>query len=115
MLSMLKLLATTVLLNSVLLANENVKIEQFLAEKFQENPAIVSLNVKVLDRVKINSVAGWDAVIVTVDAVVEAKPKNQEVHQKMIWFTNGEVITQELTNINTGESLKDSVNPEFKN
>ena len=114
MLSMLKLLATALLLNSVLVANQNAKIEQFLAEKFQENPAIVSLNVKVLDRMKMNSVAGWDAVIVTVDAVVKAKPQNKEIHQKMIWFTNGEVITKELTNINTGESLKDSVNPNFK-
>jgi len=114
MLSMLKLLATTLLLSSVLVANQNAKIEQFLAEKFQENPAIVSLNVKVLDRMKMNSVAGWDAVIVTVDAVVKAKPQNKEIHQKMIWFTNGEVITKELTNINTGESLKDSVNPNFK-
>ena len=114
MLSMLKLLATTLLLSSVLVANQNEKIEQFLAEKFKENPAIISLNVKVLDRMRMSNVADWDAVVVTVDATVKAKPENKEVHQKMIWFTNGEVITKELTNINTGESLKDSVNPDFK-
>ncbi|MDB2562717.1 thioredoxin domain-containing protein [Sulfurimonas sp.] len=111
---MLKLLVTTLLLSSVVFANSNEKIERFLAEKFKENPAIASLKVQVVDRMKIRTVAGWDAVVVVVDATIQAKPKNKQVHQKMIWFTNGEVITKELTNINTGESLKDSVNPVFK-
>lgn len=115
MLSMLKLLATALLLSSVLGANENAKIEEFLAEKFKENPAIVSLNVKLVDRIKAPNLEGWDAIVVMVNATVKAKPKDKEIQQKMIWFTNGQVITKELTNIDSGESLKDLVNPPFKN
>jgi len=114
MLSMLKLLATTLLLSSVVNANENAKVEQFLATKFKENPAIVSLDVKVVDKVKLPSVAGWYALIVEVDAMLKAKPANRKIEQKMIWFTDGKVVTKELTSLETGASLKDSVNPSFK-
>ena len=114
MLSMLKLLTTTVLLSSVLGASSNEKVKSFLEEKFKENPAIVSLNVSVVDRTKVQGLPGWDAVIIAVDAIVKAKPTNKDVKQRMIWFTNGDVITKELTNMDSGESLKNMVNPTFK-
>ena len=114
MLSMLKLLATTTLLSSVLLANKNTKIESFLKEKFQENPAIVSLEVKVTERMKVPSLERWNAVVVKVDAVIKGMGGNKNVNQKMIWFTDGNVITKELTSLSSGESLKDEINPSFK-
>ena len=112
MLSMLKLLATTLLLSSVLFANE--KVEEFLEAKFKQNPAITSLKVNVIDSVRLNSMPDWNALIVQVNATLKAKPKDKNIEQKMIWFSNGSVITKELTDINTGESLKDSINPKFK-
>ena len=112
MLSMLKLLSTTLLLSSLLLANSNEKVENFLTGKFKQNPNINSLNVKIVDRIKLSNMHGWDAVVVMVEATL--KPKNQEVQQKMIWFTDGNVITKELTNLSTGVSLKDEVTPSFK-
>lgn len=114
MLSMLKLLATTVLLSSIVHANQNAKIEQFLTEKFEENPAIVSLKVKVTERMSVPSLASWYAVIVNVDATLQAKPQNRTINQKMVWFTDGKVITKELTSLSTGESLKNAINPTFK-
>ena len=114
MLSMWKLLASTILLGSLLGANDNAKIEEFLAEKFKENPAIVSLNVKIIDKLPIPTLAGWDALVVLVDAMVKAQTGNKAIQQKMIWFTNGQVITKELTDINSGESVKDLVSPPFK-
>lgn len=114
MLSMLKLLATTVLLSSVVSANQNAKIEQFLSEKFKENPAIVKLKVKVTERMKVPSMSSWNAVIVSVDATIKAKPQDRDVSQKMVWFTDGHVITKELTSLNSGESLKNLINPTFK-
>ena len=114
MLSMLKLLATTVLLSSLVSANQNTKIEQFLTEKFKENPTIVSLKVRVTERMRVPSLPNWNAVVVSVDAVVKAKPQNKAVNQKMIWFTDGNVITKELTSLSKGTSLKDEINPSFK-
>ena len=110
---MLKLLAITLLLNSVVFAGDNKLVEEFLAKSFKNNPSILKLTVKVVDRVPVDSMKGWDAVIVKVDATVKGKPKNRTVKQKMIWFTKGDIITKELTDMETGDSLKDSVTPNF--
>ncbi len=110
---MLKLLAITVLLGSSVFAGDNKLVEEFLAKSFKNNASIVKLTVKVMDRVPVNSMKGWDAVIIQVDATVKAKPKNRQVKQKMIWFTKGDIITKDLTDMETGDSLKDSVTPSF--
>lgn len=114
MLSMLKLFTTSLLLSSTVFAATNEKVEDFLEDTFSNNPNIVSLEVNVVERTALKDLKDWDAVIVNIDAMVKAKPKNRKVKQKMIWFTNGEIITKELTNMNTGESLKDGVSPSFK-
>lgn len=115
MLSTLKLLATTILLSSaVYAATPAENIEDFLEESFKNNPNIVSLTVDVVDTVEVETMKGWSAYIVDVDAMVKAQPKQKQVKQKMIYFSNGVVITPELTDLQTGESLKDSVAPSFK-
>jgi thiol-disulfide isomerase/thioredoxin len=112
---MSKLLVTTLLLSSVLFANvENKVVEKFLETTFKNNPSIVSLKVSVLDRMPIEQLKGWEGVIVSVDASVKTKDQNRAIKQKMIWFTNGTVITKELTDINTGNDLKDLISPSFK-
>ena len=113
MLSMLKLLATTTLLSSILVASPNKKVEEFLEESFSKNPNISDLSVHVNDTIAIKSMKGWSALIVTIDATV-TKPQNRKIKQKMIWFTDGNVITKDLTEIDTGLSLKDMVSPTFK-
>ena len=113
--SMLKLLATALLISSSLFANSsNEVIEKFLEKKFKSNPNIVSLEVKVKDKVSVEQLKGWEAYIVDVDAMLKAKPKNRKVTQKMVWFYNGEFITQDLVSVKSGESLKDLVTPSFK-
>ncbi len=113
---MLKLLATALLLtSSSLFASSSDKVvEKFLEKKFKANPNIISLKVKVKEKVSIKKLQGWDAYIVNVDAMVKAKPKNRKVSQKMIWFYNGEYITQDFISVKTGMSLKDLVTPPFK-
>ncbi len=114
MLSMLKLSATAILLSSALYAGQSEKVEDFLEEKFGGNPNIVSLDVKVIDTVAVKDLKGWDAVIVNVDATIKAKPENKTIKQKMIWFTNGEVITKELSDLSTGLELSEMVSPKFQ-
>jgi protein-disulfide isomerase len=103
----------TLLLNSVIYAGDNKLVEEFLTKSFKNNPSILKLKVKVNDRVAVPSMKGWDAVIVDVEAKVKAKPKNRDVKQKMIWFTSGDIITKDLIDMDTGESLKDTVSPTF--
>ena len=115
MLSMSKLLTVTILLSSLLnAASSKAKIADFLEESFSNNPNIISLTVNIADVIEVKEMKGWSAYIVKVDAVVKAKPKNRNVKQKMIYFSNGDVITPELTDMSTGTSLKESVSPSFK-
>ena len=110
---MLKLLATTLLASSTLLATVSDKtVEKFLEKSFKKNPNIKSVKVNIVSKIDLEAVKGWSAFVVNLDA--RLKKDDRKVSQKMVWFSNGEVITQELVNIKTGESLKDSVSPSFK-
>ena len=115
MLSMLKLLATVLVLSSLLEASStDADIENFLKKKFKSNPNIISLKAKVQQKTPLKEAKGWSGYIVGVDAVLKAKPKNRNIKQKMIWFSNGEVMSPELFDTKTGKSLKDLVAPSFK-
>ncbi len=115
MLLMLKLLATTVLLSSLLQASaKDADIKKFLKKSFSGNSNIVSLKINIDQKVPVEKLKGWDAFIVTVDATIKAKPKNRNVKQKMIWFSNGDLITQEFIDMKSGKSLKELVTPSFK-
>ncbi|MBU1658075.1 thioredoxin domain-containing protein [bacterium] len=112
---MLKLLATTLLLSSALLAvGSGELIEKHLEKAFKSNPNISSLNIKVVDKMPVEGLKGWDAYVIKIDATLQAKPENREISQKMIWFSNGSVITQDLVDLKSGDSLKELVSPTFK-
>jgi protein-disulfide isomerase len=111
---MLRLLATLLLLNSFLFATQSKLIEEFLTEKFQENKAIKKLSVKVVDVVDIDDMPKWKAFIVLVDADLETNKSKRKIKQKMIWFSDGNVITKEFTDLITGDSLRDRVSPTLK-
>lgn len=111
---MLKLLSTTLLLSSFIYANStSEKIEDFLEEKFIENPRLKSVDVHVEEVRPLQKPKHWNAYIVGVKAVLKNQPK-QMIRQKMIWFSNGEVITKDLTDLKTGESFVDKVKPKVK-
>ncbi len=111
---MLKLLSTTLLLSSFIYANNvSEKVEDFLDDKFMENPRLKSVDVTVSDVVPLKQLAGWNAYIVDVEAYLKAQPKRL-IKQRMIWFSDGRIITKELTDMQGGESLTDLVKPPFK-
>ena len=112
--SMLKLLSITLLLTSSLLfaQNESEKIVDFLEDKFMENPRLKNVDVSVVDVVPLRQVQGWNAYIVDVRAVI--KRGNKKIKQKMIWFSDGRVITKELTDMRDGSNITELVKPKFK-
>ncbi len=111
---MLKLLSTTLLLSSFVYAGTvSEKIEEFLQDKFSENPRLKSVDVKVEDITPLKQLPKWNAYIVKVKAVLKDRPK-ELINQKMIWFSNGKMITKDLTDIDTGENLAERVKPKVK-
>ncbi|WP_428737190.1 DsbA family protein [Sulfurimonas sp.] len=112
---MLRLLSATLLLSSVLsAATVNENIEEFLTDKFEENDKIESVSVKIKESVDLKDLKGWKGYIVEVQAYLKNNPKKQ-VQQRMIWFSDGKIITKELMNMDSGRSLVDAVKPKFQN
>jgi len=111
---MLRLLSTTLLLSSFVYANSaSDKVADFLDDKFMENPRLKSIDVQVADVVPVKELKGWDAYIVDVQAHLKAEPKRL-IKQRMIWFSDGHVITKDLMDLQSGLSLTDFVKPSFK-
>ncbi len=108
-----KLSAITLLGTSLFAAN-NAEIETFLKRQIGANPSVKSLEVKVVDTKKLDAPKGWEAVIVNLNASVMQGANERPVSQRMVYFVSGDYLTGDLTNIKTGEQLKNSVGPEFK-
>lgn len=109
MLSTLRLLSITAALSSALIASTaNKDIEEFIEDKFKQNRGIVKLDAKVLEKSSVKELKGWYAYIINLDATVKRGKEEQEASQKMIWFSNGTIISPDLFDMDTGESLKDN-------
>ena len=109
----LKLLLSAILLSSFLYADKSAeKIEDFLQETIGENPNLDNVNIDVVDTIKVEQMDGWNAYIVNIDAII--KKDKRKIKQKMIWFSNGTIITKDLTLMSSNESLTDLVKPSFK-
>jgi len=112
---MLKLLTITLLSSSLLFSSAtNAEIEEFLKEQFSGNKSLSSIEVKVVEVMKLDRLKGWDAFIVSVEANAKQQNKSRKVKQRMIWFSNGDAVTRDLIDLQTGESFIDLVKPDFK-
>jgi len=111
---MWRLLAITLLLSSFVYAKDASKVvEDFLSDEFSDNPRLESVKVKVSDVIPLKDLKGWNAYVLDVQAVVKDKNKNR-VTQRMVWFSDGKIITKELTKMSSSESLTELVKPDFK-
>ena len=109
---MLKLLTITLISASLLqAAATNKQIESFLEKNFKNNSNIKSVKVEVSSKSKVEQMPDWYAFIVDIDATLK---NNKQVSQKMIWFSNGAVISDDLIDMKTHRSLKDGVSPKFE-
>ena len=111
---MLKLLAAALLLSSSLSAlTVSQKVEKYLDNEFGDNPRIKSLKVKVVEVKALPKLKGWNTYIVSVEAILKEKP-TETIKQKMIWFSNGVVVTKELTDLSNGENYAEMVKPNLQ-
>ena len=111
---MLKLLALTLLLTSFAYAKTtSEKLENYLTEKYEDNPDIKSIKVKVEEVKPLEGKKKWKAYIVGLEATLKKQPK-EIIKQKIIWFSNGSMITKELINLNNGDNYVEEVKPNIK-
>lgn len=110
---MLKLLAIILVLSSLLRAEPTGKdVESFLKKMFATNQNIKSLNVKVTNVTEVQGHDDWYAYYVELDALL-VKDKRQVV-QKMVWFSDGKVITKEIFDIEKIRDMNELVSLPFE-
>lgn len=110
---MLKLLAIILVVSSLVKADDiKQKIETFIEDSFDNNPNVKSMNVKILSENKVDGHEKWSAYIVELDAIL--KKDGRHVVQKMMWFSDGEVITKELFDLKRAKEMSDFVSIPFK-
>ena len=102
------------LISASLFAATNSEVETFLQNSLSRNPAVTSLHVKVIEKMPLEGMAGWDGFIVALDAKVKQGNGEQQISQRVIYFANDKVITGELTDLKTGKNLRDTMAPKFK-
>ncbi|MDA7817548.1 thioredoxin domain-containing protein [Sulfurimonas sp.] len=87
-------------------------VKDFLNKNFSNNPNIKSIDVKVTNTIAVKGHSPWSAYFIKLDAIL--KKDDRKVSQKMLWFSDGKIVTKELYDVKTGKDLKDSVSLPFK-
>ncbi|OCL88048.1 DsbA family protein [Arcobacter porcinus] len=106
----LKLALVFAISKSFLFANEQLVIE-FEKNRLERNPELIVNSIKTFYIKKLDIKGDWSAYILDVN--VDLKDKNMIV--KDILFSNGEVVTSELYDINSKKSLQEQASPDLNN
>jgi len=104
-----KLLMIQILFLSALMASETIDNKIIAYEKNRlsvNNKRMEIQEVSIFHKQRI-ALEGWYGYIVNLKVKIQGK----EVNAKDIVFSNGKLVTIDLQDLNTGESLKDSVAP----
>jgi len=95
-------------------ASQEEKVINFLKNTIGKNPSIVSLDVTIVSKVPVDEPKGWNAYIVSMDGKVNMDGETRSVKQQKIYFVSGNVIAQQLIDLNTMRPLDDAIAPAFK-
>lgn len=104
----IKLALVFAISKSFLFANEQLVIE-FEKNRLERNPELIVNSIKTFYIKKLDIKGNWSAYILDVN--VDLKDKNMSV--KDILFSNGEVVTSELYDINSKKSLQEQASPDL--
>lgn len=103
----LKLLFSMLILALSLNANSlEEKVLEFEKKRFSNNPRIEVKELSVYMKKQL-PIQGWYGFIINIKAVMA----NKEINAKDIVFSNSQVVTSELYDLNTNQSLKDMMTP----
>ncbi|PHR58924.1 MAG: disulfide bond formation protein DsbA [Arcobacter sp.] len=110
---MSKLLVTILSLSSLACASDE-QVIKFLQNGIGSNPNIITLDIKIVTRIPLDTPTGWEAYIVQMDGKAKAGTnKTQKISQRSIYFVGDGVITTDLYNLKTGDKLSNSISPKF--
>jgi protein-disulfide isomerase len=106
------ILGTQVLARSADYSNQVV---DFLKKNIGQNPNIVSLDIKVIEKKELDKPKGWEAYIVSFDGKAKVGKDEKKISQNSIYFVKDGILATELIDMKTGTKINDAITPKFKN
>lgn len=107
----LKLLMIALSVNALFASSLEDKVLKFLSKSVSTTKSYKVTNIKVESSQDIKAMAGWKVFFVRIDLDLVGKNKSISITDKI--FTNGELLTKDLVDINTAKSIKNSFVPDF--
>lgn len=107
---LIAILSVFLLMTSSLIANETLdnKILDFQKKRFSNNERVKITSLKINTK-KAMPQKDWYGYIIDIDAKVGGK----EINAKDIVFSNGQLVSSELFDLESGKSLKDLMTPKL--
>lgn len=110
----LKLLSTTILASSALLAVENSEVIDFVKNNIARNPNITINKLEVKERINLDSPKNWSAFIIDMKLNLNQNGVNRVIDNNEVVFATDGIIAPDLIDMKTGQSIRSSIGPKFK-
>ena len=108
-----KLLITILALGNLIYATD-AQVISFLQKGIGSNPNIISLDISVVDKIKLSKPDGWEAYVIQLNGEAKMGEKTKPISQRSIYFVGNGTITAELYDLATGQKLNSKISPQFK-
>ena len=108
-----KLLITILALGNLIYATD-AQVISFLQKGIGSNPNIISLDISVIEKIKLSKPEGWEAYVIQLNGEAKMGEKTKPISQRSIYFVGDGTITAELYDLATGQKLNSKISPQFK-
>ena len=90
------------------------EVESYVGNLIKKNPQLTLKSVKVIGREKLDKYDGWEAVRVLMEYTANDKQKGKIIiKQADMFFTKGDMLTPELSDLKLDKSVKDIARPKL--
>lgn len=89
----------------------NKEIEDYKLSLYKNSKQATIKSVKVLSRESLSGYAGWEAATILIEFTIDKEGKKQTIKAADMVFVKGDVMADELVNLKSGKTLKETFRP----
>jgi len=89
----------------------NKEIEDYKISLYKNSKQATIKSVKVLSRENLNGYPGWEAATLLIEFTIDRDGKKQTIKAADMVFVKGDVMADELVNLKSGKTFKDTFRP----
>ena len=108
----LKLLMIALSINTLFAVTTEDKVLKYLSKTVQATKSYKITKIRIDGKQDVRNIPGWEVYFVKIDLDLVGKNKSITISDKI--FTDGKILTKDLIDINTAQSIKNNFVPSFK-